>query len=75
MKKKGNILTIELENYYLANTIKSSNGVFKTSKNDDFNHGYGIKSMENIVKKYEGSINIWPDSEIFHLTITFITPM
>lgn len=32
MKKKGNILTIELENYYLANTIKSSNGVFKTSK-------------------------------------------
>lgn len=75
MKKKGNILTIELENYYLANTIKSSNGVFKTSKNDDFNHGYGIKSMENIVKKYEGSINIWPDGEIFHLTITFITPM
>lgn len=75
MKKKGNILTIELENYYLANTIKSSNGVFKTSKNDDFNHGYGIKSMENIVKKYEGSISIWPDGEIFHLTITFITPM
>lgn len=75
MKKKGNILTIELENYYLANTIKSSNGVFKTSKNDNFNHGYGIKSMENIVKKYEGSINIWPDGGIFHLTITFITPM
>lgn len=47
------------------------NGKIQTSKEDKAYHGYGLKSMKNIVKKYNGIMKISTEDDIFRLTMTF----
>ena len=34
-----------------------SDGRLETTKDDKHNHGYGIKNVESIVKRYDGDIS------------------
>ena len=43
--------------------IIRKNGEFESTKEDKSNHGYGIKSIEKIVKKYNGSMKLYFDEE------------
>lgn len=54
--KKGLFLTITVKNTYL--TIDVNNGHLQTKKNDIENHGYGLKNIHNIIKKYDGQFNV-----------------
>src|SRR5690606_15056974 len=47
--------TIQIENSY-AGQIKYNNGVFTTTKEDNFNHGIGIASIREIIKRNGGVI-------------------
>ena len=40
---------------------------FMTTKPDKKNHGYGMKSMKAVVKKYNGIMNTVIDDGIFYL--------
>lgn len=40
-----------------------------TTKKDSINHGFGLKSIENIVKKYNGDLKICTNNNIFELNI------
>ena len=40
-----------------------------TTKGDELNHGFGIKSMKNIVKKYNGEFNIVTEHDMFKVVI------
>ena len=71
IKMKGNILSIEIENFFDENTLKMVDGKLVTSKKDKHSHGYGIRSMRNIVRKYDGILDYHIDKDIFHLTMTF----
>jgi hypothetical protein len=71
IKMKGNILSIEIENFFDENTLKMVDGKLITSKKDKHSHGYGIRSMRNIVRKYDGILDYHIDKDIFHLTMTF----
>jgi sensor histidine kinase regulating citrate/malate metabolism len=53
------VLFIEVENSY----SKSNFNNFKTNKPEKRNHGYGLKSVQNIVDKYEGLFMLTPYSE------------
>lgn len=71
------ILTIsEIDGYYrvvIRNTIENSvlqnNKKLKTHKSDSSQHGWGMKSVNDIVDKYDGLIDIYENSGMFFVDI------
>ena len=57
--KKGNMLSIHSDNY-CDKEITFIDGIPQTSKKNRKYHGYGIKSINFIVEKYNGTINHEP---------------
>lgn len=55
-------IDIIIENSY--NSILAAADNFKTTKNDTVNHGFGISSIKNAVKKYNGNIQNERDKSI-----------
>jgi sensor histidine kinase regulating citrate/malate metabolism len=69
--KKRDYIYIEV-----INTIESSvlrdNPRLKTTKTDTTHHGLGIKSIKNIVKKYNGIINYSENGNLFTINILLL---
>ena len=61
----GNALDNAIE-YVLTLT---SAAIPKTTKADPYQHGFGIKSIRQIAKKYGGSVSILTDNNLFTLSI------
>lgn len=61
-------LKIRLENYYTGE-LAFKNGLPTTTKKDKEFHGYGLKSIQQIVKKYNGTMAIKTDENWFDLRI------
>lgn len=68
VRKIGNMISIHFENYY-AGEIILENGLPKTTKKDENYHGYGIKSIQMIAKKYGGTMQITTEDQLFSLDI------
>ena len=66
----GENLLIHMENYFSGELIYD-NGLPKTTKEDKDYHGYGMKSIQLIVNKYDGDLNISLDNNVFSLFIMF----
>lgn len=64
--KINDFLSIVIENNYNPE-IKLENK--KTTKKDNFLHGYGIQNIENAVEKYNGTCTITKENEKFTLKI------
>ena len=62
------MLLIKVTNPFKT-AIKREKGVIVTSKADKENHGYGLKSVNETVEKYNGTVNINPDIDIFTVTV------
>lgn len=62
------MLLIKVTNPFKT-AIKREKGVIVTSKADKENHGYGLKSVNETVDKYNGTVNINPDNDIFTVTV------
>ncbi|MCH5351448.1 MAG: sensor histidine kinase [Clostridiales bacterium] len=69
----GDIISIVIENYYNGE-IELSGGLPKTSKGDENYHGYGLKSVDMIVKQYAGNLTITANDGIFRVTILIPIP-
>lgn len=67
---KGNdgILCIHSDNYYKT-PVEQSGGVFKTSKKDKTQHGFGLLSIKRVVEKYGGAMTVNADGEVFSIDI------
>ena len=63
-------VAVHLENTF-DGQISLVNGVPVTGKEDRNAHGFGMKSMERIVKQYGGTMTITVKDELFHLDILF----
>lgn len=61
------MLLIRITNPFI-NEIKKSGDKVITSKTDKKNHGYGLTSVKETVEKYDGTIEINPDDNIFTVT-------
>lgn len=66
--KQNQFLRIRIENCYDEKPV-FVNGRPQTTKENTKYHGYGLKSIENTVKKYGGSIGINADKGWFELRI------
>lgn len=65
---KFDSLIILIDNSYDGNLI-IEDGKFKTTKLFSENHGLGLKSIETIVEKYDGEIQIEHTNNIFSVSI------
>ncbi len=66
-RRKGFILIL-VENPYIGKLSMREN-IPRTTKEDKGNHGYGIKSILSIVKRYDGSMTISGEEGLFELRI------
>jgi hypothetical protein len=68
IKKQKQFIIIHIENSYVGN-ITYKNGLPETTKKDAVNHGYGLKSVLNTAKKYDGSLLIKNDENWFEIRV------
>ena len=65
---RGQFLSIHIENY-VGQEVKLSGGLPTTSKGDKQYHGFGMLSIKRIVEKYDGTMSIRSDDNLFRLDI------
>ncbi|WP_407272832.1 GHKL domain-containing protein [Radiobacillus sp. PE A8.2] len=68
VSQQKNFLRVSAENCYEGNLTFNNGLPVTTKKNKDF-HGYGLKSIQQTVKKYQGSMTIKAEDEWFELRI------
>lgn len=68
VSEKQGFLLICFENYFEGNLFYEE-GLPKTTKKDKYFHGYGLKSIHMIAKKYDGYVSIETDNNWFELAI------
>ena len=66
--KKGNIISIDCENYTSKNIVFKDN-MPQTDKKQKEYHGYGTLSIKKVAKKYNGKVIYKLDNKIFHAYI------
>lgn len=71
-KQKG-FLRIRVENYF-EGTLVYKNGLPVTTKENKEIHGYGIKSIQSTVKKYNGSVTLQDQNGWFEIRILIPLP-
>ena len=59
---------IRFENYFKGN-LKKEGASFKTTKKNAEDHGYGIKSINYTVEKYDGAVDIKANNKWFEIKI------
>lgn len=64
----GENLIILLNNTFDGNVMEGKEGWF-TRKHDTSNHGFGIQSIKNTIKKYDGFYNVEIRNNIYHLEL------
>ena len=70
VKQMGQMILVAVENYFDGDLV-IENGSVVTSKEDKLNHGYGLKSIYMLVKKYGGEISVSANDNVFRLKILF----
>lgn len=68
LHKSGEMLFIEIKNTFKEEPVSGSEGLV-TTKRDKKNHGFGLKTMEQLTKKYEGAIDYEAKEGWFCLSI------
>lgn len=74
VKSVGNLLSINVYNFYEHELKYNAKGI-ETSKADKNYHGFGIKSIKHICKKYHGDMSITTDDNVFNTNILIPTPI
>ncbi len=62
------MMIIKISNPY-KNNLKMENGKLITSKKDKVNHGLGLRSINEILRRYNGITEIETDENIFTITV------
>lgn len=69
IKYKTDCLYCHFENSFSHKLRPSRNTLFHSTKSDFSHHGYGLSSINHIVDKYKGTMNITTENNIFSLKI------
>lgn len=71
VKVKNNIILVQEENYFNG-TLTFEDGLPVTTKGDKTSHGFGMRSLRMIAKKYGGELTTSVSDDIFHLNVIFV---
>jgi len=67
-RKRGNMIFIDQDNYY-HQKLEFNNDLPETTKEDKNFHGFGLRSIKIIARKYGGEMSISTSNNVFHLSI------
>lgn len=70
IEKQNQMIFIEILNS-IDEKLGEKNGEWTSSKADKNNHGYGLKSVNRIVERYEGIISYQISDNIFDVNLSF----
>ena len=70
VSSKNDFIILKFDNYY-ESTLEMEDGLPVTTKTNAAYHGYGIKSIRQVVEKYGGSLTIHGEDNWFSLRILF----
>ena len=70
---RSDLLLIQFENYF-EGSLTFEDGLPVTSKEDQDYHGFGIKSIQYAVEKYDGCMSVCPEGRLFLLRISIPIP-
>ena len=65
--RRQGMLSVRCDNYF-SGQLRLAGGLPATSKQNAAEHGFGLKSMQLIAKKYGGQLTVSAEGEIFTLT-------
>ena len=71
---RGKLTILQIENYY-DQVLQFQDGLPKSNEGNDAYHGFGIKSIRRTAEKYNGSVAIHTEDNIFALSIVFPIPV
>ena len=70
LRPVGDFISLIIYNSYKGELL-FEDGLPKTTKNDEHNHGFGVKSIKYIAERHGGTISVTTDGKIFTLQILF----
>lgn len=70
VKSQGDLLMIQEDNYF-DGRLTFRDGLPVTTKEDRNYHGFGMRSIRMIARKYDGELTAYVDGDVFHLNILF----
>ena len=70
---RDKLAVLQIENYY-DRQLQFQDGLPRSSKGNDAYHGFGMKSIRRTVEKYNGSLSVQTEGNIFVLSIVFPIP-
>ena len=73
LRKKNSIILLSIRNY-CEHAPHLLQGLPVTTKEDEQEHGYGMKNIQEIVQKYDGQLQIRFEHHTFFLDILFAAP-
>lgn len=69
-KAQKNMLVISVENAVTSQDILENNSILpQTTKKDASHHGYGLRSIKEIVGRYDGSLEVKIENGVFKLFV------
>lgn len=70
VKQVGDMLLVAMENYFSGSLVVRA-GMLVTSKGNEIDHGFGMKSIQMLVRKYGGDMDVDARDNIFTLKLLF----
>lgn len=73
VRATNQLLLIHIENPFVGQLVME-NGIPMTTKSNRDYHGYGMRSMKRIIKRYGGDLTVTTEDGLFHLDIMIPIP-
>ena len=73
VKTQLGMIVIHVENYYQGQ-LDFADGLPRTTKGDDYFHGFGVRSIQMVAEKYKGHVAVLTHDGVFNLNITIPIP-
>lgn len=73
IREAMNMALIHVDNEYTGD-IEMNNGLPRSTKGDDLNHGFGVRSMCLIAEKYKGTLSVALEDNRFNINILIPIP-
>lgn len=73
IKAVGSFVIVNTYNYY-EGALEFEENLPKTTKENKTEHGYGMKSISMLCKKYGGEMSLTAENNIFNLNLVFPVP-
>lgn len=75
--RRGRLLVLHCENYVAnagAGLVMGADGLPRTSKADERDHGFGLRSIRLVVEKYHGNMQAHAEDGVFHVQVVIPQP-